>query len=152
MAAASTPATYNLFKLAWGKAHTFDLSSDTLKMALFTSSSNAANSALAHSGGTAPLYSDLTNEVSNGNGYTTGGASVISGWTDSSGTESLTVSNPSWLASASGITAEIAVLYDSTTGHLIGWVYLDSTPASVSTSSGNTLTLTIATGTWLTLA
>ena len=47
---------------------TFDLDSDSFKIALFTSSSNI--------GAASTTYAGVTNEVANGNGYTTGGAAV----------------------------------------------------------------------------
>ena len=144
MAAPSAWAVYNLFKNALGNKVVSLNGVDTIKMALFTSSSNAANSALTHSGGTAPMYSDLTNEVSNANGYTTGGVACAATWTDSAGTETLGAANATWNATGSGIVAEIAVLYDSTTGNLIAWCYLDSTPASVTVAAGNTIVVQIS--------
>lgn len=45
--------------------------SDTIKMALLTSSATPSLSSWVH-------YSDLTNEVPNGNGYTTGGVTLTS--------------------------------------------------------------------------
>lgn len=146
MAAPSAWAVYNLFKNALGNKVVSLNGVDTLKMALFQSTSNAANSALTHSGGTAPQYSDLTNEVASGNGYTTGGVTCAATWTDASGTETLAAATGSWTASGSGITAEIAVIYDSTTGNLIAWCYLDSTPQNVSVAAGNTLNVVSGSG------
>ncbi|AER47890.1 hypothetical protein PBI_LUCKY2013_39 [Mycobacterium phage Lucky2013] len=111
---------------------TFDLDSDTFKVALVTSSSNIGSSSTTWSG--------VTGEVANGNGYTTGGVSVTLTLT---GTTSVAVSfatNPVWTASGSGITARTAVLYE-TSGNVLAYVLLDSTPADVSVSSGNTLTI-----------
>ena len=106
-------------------------------MALFTSSStNAQTTSL----GTA-TYATLTGEVSSANGYTTGGVSVAPTWSNASGTETFTTANATWTASGSGITARTAVLYDSTSGDLICWSVLDSTPADVTVSAGNTLTV-----------
>ena len=142
MAAPSTPIAYNLFKYALGKK-LIDLSADTFKVALFTSASNATTTALTHSGGTPPLYSDLTNEVSNANGYTTGGATVANTWTNSSGVETFGLANSQWTASGAGLVWEFAVFYDSTTGHLVAWCYGDSTPASVTVAAGVQMTLTM---------
>ncbi|AWH14422.1 hypothetical protein HWB60_gp021 [Mycobacterium phage TChen] len=111
---------------------TFDLDSDTFKVALVTSSSNI--------GASSTTWSGVTGEVSNGNGYTTGGVSVTLTLT---GTTSVAVSfatNPVWTASGSGITARWAVLYE-VSGNVLAYVLLDATPADVSVASGNTLTI-----------
>ena len=142
MAVPSTPIAYNLFKYALGKK-LIDLGADVFKLALFTSASNAGTTALTHSGGTPPLYADLTNEVSNANGYTTGGATVANTWTNSAGTETFGLANPQWTASGAGLVFEFGVVYDSTTGHLVGWFYFDSTPTSVTVAAGVQMTVTI---------
>ncbi|AAN07945.1 hypothetical protein AVANI_27 [Mycobacterium phage Avani] len=111
---------------------TFDLDSDTWKVALVTSSSNI--------GASSTTWAGVTGEVSNGNGYTTGGVSVTLTLT---GTTSVAVSfatNPVWTASGSGITARWAVLYE-VSGNVLAYVLLDATPADVSVASGNTLTI-----------
>ncbi|AIT13059.1 hypothetical protein PBI_BIPOLAR_21 [Mycobacterium phage Bipolar] len=111
---------------------TFDLDSDTFKVALVTSSSNI--------GASSTTWAGVTGEVSNGNGYTTGGVSVTLTLT---GTTSVAVSfatNPVWTASGSGITARWAVLYE-VSGNVLAYVLLDATPADVSVASGNTLTI-----------
>ena len=70
---------YAKFKLSDG----MDLSDATnWKMALFQSTSDA--NTLSNANG---VYGDLTNEVANGNGYTTGGVALTNvAWTESSGT------------------------------------------------------------------
>ncbi|QGJ93678.1 hypothetical protein SEA_HANNACONDA_36 [Mycobacterium phage Hannaconda] len=111
---------------------TFDLDSDTFKVALVTSSSNIGSSTTTWAG--------VTGEVANGNGYTTGGVAVTLTLT---GTTSVAVSfatNPVWTASGSGITARWAVLYE-VSGNVLAYVLLDSTPADVSVAAGNTLTI-----------
>lgn len=111
---------------------TFDIDSDTWKVALFTSSSNLS--------GSTTTYAGVTNEVANANGYTTGGISVSLVF---SGTTSLTVSfstNPVWTASGGSITARYAALYE-VGGNVLAYVLLDSTPADVTATSGNTLTI-----------
>ncbi|QIG58400.1 hypothetical protein HWD06_gp023 [Mycobacterium phage Cornie] len=111
---------------------TFDLDSDTFKVALVTSSSNI--------GASSTTWAGVTGEVANGNGYTTGGVSVTLTLT---GTTSVAVSfatNPVWTASGSGITARWAVLYE-VSGNVLAYVLLDATPADVSVASGNTLSI-----------
>lgn len=113
---------------------TFDLDSDTLKIALFQSTSNI--------GAASTTYAGLTNEVANGNGYTTGGQSVIGSL---SGTITVTfdVTDPAvWTASGAGFSARYAVLYE-VGGNVIAYCLLDNTPADVTVTAGNTLTITI---------
>lgn len=112
----------------------FDLDSDTMKIALFLSTSNIG------SGST--TYAGLTNEHANANGYTTGGNAVTPSL---SGTTTVTfdVSDPTaWTASGGSITARFAVLYE-VSGKVIAYCLLDSTPADVTATSGNTLTVSI---------
>lgn len=113
---------------------TFDLDSDTMKIALFLSTSNI--------GASSTTYAGLTNEHSNANGYTTGGNAVTPGL---SGTTTVTfdVSDPTaWTASGGSITARFAVLYE-VSGRVIAYCLLDSTPADVTATTGNTLTVSI---------
>lgn len=78
-------------------------STDTYKVALFTSSATLGAATTAYSS---------TNEVANGNGYTTGGA-TLSGFSAglASGTAYLTFNDPSW-ANAT-ITARGCMIYNS---------------------------------------
>lgn len=111
----------------------FDLNSDTFKMALFLSTSNIG------SGST--TYAGLTNEHSNANGYTTGGESVT---LSLSGTTTVTVdsSDAVWTASGGSITARFAVIYE-VSGNVLCYCLLDSAPADVTATTGNTLTVAI---------
>lgn len=122
----------------------FDLDSDTLKVALFTSASNI--------GATSTTYAGLTSEVANANGYSTGGITVSP--LVLAGTTSVTVkfgSNPTWTASGGSIVARFAVLYESG-GDVIAYCLLDSTPANVTVTSGNSLTIDATTTPIFTLA
>jgi hypothetical protein len=110
----------------------FDIDSDTWKMALLLSTSNI--------GAASTTYAGLTNEVSNANGYTTGGNSIT---LTLAGTTTVTVDisvDPTWTASGSGITARFATIYE-VSGKVLVYCLLDSTPADVTCSSGNTLTV-----------
>ena len=124
-------------KLADG---TFDLDTHTFKMALTTSSQALADTFAGSS--TDCRYADLTNEVANGNGYTTGGKTLSATWTRATGTITFDVDDQAWTSST--ITARYAVIYDDTATNkdLLCFCLLDSTPADVSTVSG-TLTVTI---------
>lgn len=111
---------------------TFDIDSDSYKVALFTSASNI--------GASSTTYAGVTSEVANANGYTTGGIAVT---LVLSGTTSVTVSfstNPVWTASGGSITARFAVLYE-VSGNVLAYCLLDSTPADVTATTGNTLTI-----------
>ena len=127
---------YDTAKLNIGDGTT-DLNSHTFKIALFTSSSNAntlTNSTLA----------SLTNQVANANGYTTGGNTLSSvTWTQSSGTATFDAADTTWTASGGSITARFAVIYDDTSASdsLVAVCLLDTTPADVTVTDGNTLTI-----------
>lgn len=112
---------------------TFDFDTDTFKIALFLSTSNI--------GASTTTYAGVTNEHSNANGYTTGGAATT---VSLSGTTTVTVdaSDVSWTASGGDITARFAVLYE-VGGDVVCYCLLDSTPADVTVTTGNTLTLQI---------
>lgn len=116
---------------------TCDLDNDTFKVALFLSTSNAAT--LSTTG-----YAALTNEVANGNGYTTGGNTLTSvTWTNSSGTLTFDSADTSWTASGGSITARFAVIYDDTAvgDVLVAYSLLDNSPADVTATDGNNFNL-----------
>ena len=108
------------------------VSTDTYKCALFLSTSNLSASSTTSAG--------VTNEVASANGYTTGGISVAF---TLAGTTSVTASfttNPVWTASGGSITARFAAIYE-VSGDVMFFCLLDSTPADVTATSGNTLTI-----------
>lgn len=102
-------------------------------MALFLSTSNI--------GAGSTTYAGLTNEHSNANGYTTGGESIT---LSLSGTTTVTVDGTDvvWTASGGSITARFAVIYE-VSGRVLCYALLDSTPADVTATTGNTLTCAI---------
>jgi hypothetical protein len=114
---------------------TFDFDTDTFKVALFLSTSNI--------GAASTTYAGVTNEHANANGYTTGGISL--GALTLAGTTTVTVDDPLdmvWTASGGSITARFGVLYESA-GDVVCYFLLDSTPADVTATSGNTLTIAL---------
>src|SRR5690606_29982521 len=113
---------------------TIDLDSDTFKVQLHTSSYSPDAASDEDSG-------DLSNEVSNGNGYTTGGYTITQSWTRSGGTAKFDSDDPTWTASSGPITARYAVLIDTTADRLIAYCLLDSAPADVEATDGNDLTI-----------
>lgn len=108
-------------------------STDSFKIALFTSASGV--------GPTSTTYSSLTNEVANGNGYTTGGAAVDLTLTGTTTVAVNFTSNVVWTGSGSGISAYYAVVYAVTSGNIICYCVLDSTPQNVVIAAGATLTI-----------
>ena len=122
-------------KLADG---TFDLDSQTFKMAL-TTSAQALDATFAGTS-TDCRYADLTAEVV-GTGYTTGGKTLTATWTRATGTITFDVDDQAWTAST--LTCKYGVIY-LTTGNadLLCVVDLDTGGGSVSTTAG-TLTITI---------
>lgn len=111
---------------------TFDIDTDTWKMALFLSTSNLGTSTTTYAG--------VTNEHANNNGYTTGGITIV---LTLSGTTTVTVdiqTDPVWTASGGSITARSAAIYESG-GNVLCYCLLDSTPADVTATDGNTLTV-----------
>lgn len=108
------------------------LAADTYKCALFLSTSNI--------GAASTTYAGLTNEHANANGYTTGGITVD---ITVAGTTTITfdvATDPVWTASGGSITARFAVIYE-VAGNVLCYCLLDSTPADVTATSGNTLTV-----------
>jgi hypothetical protein len=114
---------------------TFDFDTDTFKVALFLSTSNI--------GAGSTTYAGVTNEHANANGYTTGGISL--GALTLAGTTTVTVDDPSdmvWTASGGSIVARFGVLYENA-GDVVCYFLLDSTPADVTATTGNTLTIAL---------
>lgn len=138
--AANAWTIYNEFKATLG-LKALNLNTDTIKMALFQSTSNCGSASL----GTAQ-YATLTNEVTNANGYTTGGV-TLSGvsYSQTAGTATFTTGTGTWVASGGSIVIRFAVLYDftATNKDLICFTLLDNSPANVTVVNGQTLNVTI---------
>jgi hypothetical protein len=114
---------------------TFDLDTDSFRVALFTSSSNL--------GSGTTTYASTTGEVANGNGYTTGGVAVT---LTLSGSAPVTVdfaTEPTWTASGGPIVARYAAIYE-VGGLVLCYCLLDATPADITIPDG--MTFTLATG------
>jgi hypothetical protein len=109
---------------------THNLGADTLKVALTNSAPSAANTQL----------SDIT-QISNGNGYTTGGtAASISSSAQSSGTYKLVLADVVFTASGSMGPFRYVVLYNdtATNDELIGYFDYGS---SITLATGETFTV-----------
>lgn len=111
---------------------TFDIDTDSYKMALFLSTSNL--------GVTSTTFAAVTNEHAAANGYTAGGSAVT---LTLAGTTTVTVdiqTDPVWTASGGSITARFAAIYE-VGGNILCYALLDNTPADVTATDGNTLTV-----------
>jgi hypothetical protein len=112
---------------------TFDIDTDTWKMALFLSTSNL--------GAASTTFAGVTNEVGTTNtGYSAGGETVA---LTLSGTTTVTVditTDPVWTAGSAGLTARFAAIYE-VGGNVLCYCLLDDAPDDVTATSGNTLTV-----------
>lgn len=114
----------------------YNLNSDTLKIMLTDTLPVATNA----------VYSDIT-EITNGNGYSTGGVSVGStAYSQTSGTATLTGASVVFTASGGSIAQfRYAVLYDFTpvSKNLLLWIDYGS---ELVLASGSALTITVPSG------
>lgn len=108
-----------------------NLTSDTVKVALFTSSATITASST--------LYSGLTNEVGNGSGYTTGGNTITSPVWSGTTTAKFTGTIPNWTSAS--FTFRYAVIYGSATSKIVETIDFGTDQ----TISNGTLTLTFDT-------
>lgn len=115
---------------------TIDLDSHTFKVMLVSSSYTFSAS---HT-----VKGDITNELSTANGYTAGGATLASvTWGHSGATATFDAADTAWTASGGSLTARRAIIYSDTASNdeLVASILLDTTPADVTVTDGNTLTL-----------
>lgn len=111
---------------------TFDIDTDTWKMALHLSTSNI--------GAATTTFAGVTNEHAAANGYSAGGIAIT---LTLSGTTTVTVdiaTDPVWTASGGSIVARFADIYE-VGGNVLCYALLDSAPADVTATTGNTLTV-----------
>ena len=139
--AATAWAFYDSFRQKLGDG-TIDLDDDNFKIALYTSASNAATATLSING-------SVTNEVTNGNGYVTGGLQISAvTWAAGASAGVRRFDSTAKIFSAStGDIANIkyAVLLDETVGTattrpVVCYSTLSTTQFTI--TDGNTLTIT----------
>ena len=139
MAAPSAITFFQSFREYLGDG-TFDLNTNVFKAQLHTST-------FTPNAGTMSVLADVTNEVANGNGYTTGGVTLGSvAWTRSGATVTFDAADVSWTGASAGFSARYLLIYASGTlngrvNPLVGYMLLDSAPADVSFATGNTVTV-----------
>lgn len=112
---------------------TFDLDTDSFRIALFLSTSDL--------GAASTTYAAVSNEHATANGYTQNDKAVT---LSLGGTTTVTVdetTNPSWTASGGSIVARFAAIY-KVSGNVLCFCLLDNTPADVTATDGNTLSIT----------
>ncbi len=122
---------------------THQLSTDTLKLALFTATHTPA--------ATDTVYTALTNQVANGAGYTTGGNTLTQTWAETAGTATLDATDTSWTATTGGIAYRYAVLYNDTAVGKNLIAYFDE-GSTITIADGETRTLQFNASGILTLA
>lgn len=111
---------------------TFDIDTDTWKLALLLSTSNIGASSTTHAG--------VTNEHANANGYTTGGIAIT---LTLAGTTTVTIdisADPTWNASGGSIVARFGEIYE-VGGNVLVHCLLDAAPADVTVTDGNAFTV-----------
>lgn len=112
------------------------------KIALFLSTSNC-NTLTVHD-----KFADLTNEVATAFGYTAGGVALTNVVLSRTGNVVSFDADPAiWTASGGSITARFAVIYrNATDGTIVNPLssvcLLDTAPADVTATTGNTFTVT----------
>ena len=117
-----------------------DFDTHSFKINLYLSTSNCNTLS-----GTTTLAS-LTNQVATKYGYTQDTKAVTISTAQASGTVTVDeTTNPVWTASGGSITARYAVIYDDThaSKQAVCVCLLDTTPADVTATSGNTFTITM---------
>ncbi|MDK1046185.1 MAG: hypothetical protein QGM45_10950 [Anaerolineales bacterium] len=139
MAAANAWDFYNEFTefVADG---VMDLDADTFNLGLYLSTSNAATLTTSGRG-------NLTNQHASANGYTQPGSALDSvTWNRSGGTTTFDSADEVFTASGGSIVCRFAVIDDDTVSSpvadpLVCFSLLDSAPADVTATNGNTLTI-----------
>lgn len=136
--AATAWSIYNKAKKKLGNG-TIQLGTNVLKVQLHTSASNASTFTLS-------TAASVSNEVSNGNGYTTGGKSLTSvTWTTGASAKQyrLDAADPVWTATGGTIANIKFAVIKNSAGQALCWSRLTTSQFAVAT--GNTLTLTLNT-------
>ena len=112
---------------------TFDLNSDTYKMALFLSTSNIGTGSTTFAG--------VTNEHAAANGYTAGGNAIAFTISQNGASGEIDITaDPTFTAAGGNIVFRFAVIYE-VAGDVLCYCLADNTPADVTITSRNSLTI-----------
>lgn len=148
----AAPSAFQFYAKNLDKLKSTDLSLATVALLLATSTYTPSTVNTGHS-----VLADITNELPNGNGYTTGGVVLTSPTLAAFSTTGFKFStgNAVWTASGSGIPAwRYGVLYVvgalwGVTSPLLAYFTGDSAPADVPlTAAGNSLQVTCPANGW----
>lgn len=152
---ATTTGTFNFYNtfreyLADG---TIDADTDTFNVTLHTSTYGAVDTTHLEDDS---IYTDVTNELATANGYTNGGQALASvTWTRSTVTVTFNSADPVWNIVTGNVVARYFIIRKVGTANgivdpLVAVGYLDNTPADVTTTPGNDLTIQVNGAGWFT--
>lgn len=119
-----------------------DFDSDAFKANLYLSSSNIATPSVNG-------IATATNQVATNYGYTQNSKAITSPtWSESSGVCTFDCADIVWTASGGSIVSRFCGIYDDTVASpvadpIVAHTLLDTTPADVTATNGNTFTITI---------
>lgn len=113
----------------------FDMDTNTFNIVLLSSGYTPS---LSHT-----VYADISaDEIATANGYTAGGAALTGvTWAQTGGVATFDSADQVWTASGGSITARYAALRQVSPDLLLGYFLLDTAPADVTATDGNTLTV-----------
>ena len=138
--AASAWLIHNKFKEYMGDG-TVDMDGDAFKINLYLSTSNIATLSI-------DALSTATNQHATANGYTQDTKAIVTPtWEEAAGTVTFNCDNVVWTAAGGSILARFAAIYDDTVGPtpvtdpIVCHTLLDTTPADVTATDGNTFTI-----------
>jgi hypothetical protein len=137
MAAANAWVIYDTFPERLGDGG-HDMDGDTFYLALYLEGSNCAS-------GTHDQYSDLDYEHTGSFGYAAGGQELDAvSWVEAAGVVTFDCDPEVFTASGGSILCRFGVIYNWTHADdlLVCFALLDSAPADVEATDGNTLTIT----------
>jgi len=133
--AAAAWAFYNKFKEYMADG-TLDLDTDIFQLSLHKSTSNASTATLS-------TYASLDNEVTQANGYLTGGKTLsATTWSVGASASEMRFDATAaiWTASGGSVTSIMYAVIRESAGKLVAWSKLSSSVFAV--TDGNTLTIT----------
>ena len=137
--AASAWLIHNKFKEYMGDG-TVDMDGDAFKINLYLSTSNIATLSI-------DALSTATNQHATANGYTQDTKAIVTPtWVEAAGTVTFNCDDVVWTANTGSIVARFAAIYDDTVAApvidpIVCHTLLDTTPADVTATAGNTFTV-----------
>ena len=141
--AADAWVIHNNFKEYMGDG-TVDLDNDSFRMTLHDNSGGLNPISNADTNG----FGTVTDELATANGYTANGVVVAATWVLASSTVTFDTADGVWTASLGSIVARYAGIFDDTVttpvaDPIVCHSLLDNTPADVTATDGNTLTVQV---------